>query len=173
MLSLVERVSEHESDPGQLLPLLVAALRRLDSPVIGAKKGHDPLVLLSAFELKVAAVLGHRPSFGHCVSCGEAQTTVRGSIRFDLEQAGMICDSCSKDVPMGDTVVDLSQASARVITSLTEKPLAQLDRLSLSDAQVREVRSALQMFLSYHLELNIKSYRFLARYLNFAGKQQQ
>jgi len=60
---------------------------------------HDytPRQVLSAFLLHLAAVLGYRPRFQHCVHCGQRIDTTMGAL-FDIEEGGVVCNECAPEV---------------------------------------------------------------------------
>ncbi len=95
LLEAVDQVAqEREPNPG-LYQMLVGALRALaqaDSPL-----------LVAAFYWKLLASEGLRPELDVCVSCGAGEPLVA----FDLDQGGVLCQSCRRGVPVSPEALAL------------------------------------------------------------------
>jgi len=49
--------------------------------------------LTAAYELKLVSMLGYKPDFYHCISCG---TKIKSSAKFSIVEGGFYCSECEK-----------------------------------------------------------------------------
>lgn len=49
--------------------------------------------IAAAYELKLVSMLGYKPDFNHCLSCGE---NIKTDAIFSIEEGGFYCPSCVK-----------------------------------------------------------------------------
>lgn len=47
--------------------------------------------LIAAYELKLASMLGYKPDFKHCLSCGNE---IKGDSHFSISEGGLFCSDC-------------------------------------------------------------------------------
>ena len=47
--------------------------------------------LTAAYELKLVSMLGYKPDFLHCLSCGD---TIKADAKFSIKDGGMFCSKC-------------------------------------------------------------------------------
>lgn len=169
--ALVERLAQHEATPGELYPLLCDFLAELDEISSGPPQNlkESLLLLLSAFELHVAALLGQLSSMEECVRCGSA-LGFRGSksLHFDPTLAGIICGKCAGSLDAGETdaLVRLSPVAAGILLVLSKRPISQIQQIKPTRSQLAEIREANTRLIAYHFDLNLKSYRYMRRYLS-------
>lgn len=58
-----------------------------------SKFNHDFEKLTAAYELKLLSMLGYKPDFYHCLSCG---TNIKSDSYFSVEEGGFYCTNCVK-----------------------------------------------------------------------------
>jgi DNA repair protein RecO (recombination protein O) len=91
MVELMTMVTHDEEENRELFALLTRSLRELDGEA-------DPgWTLLCRFEILVAGILGFRPDFLHCASCGRPCADLAagdGIVRLDVERGGPLCREC-------------------------------------------------------------------------------
>jgi DNA repair protein RecO (recombination protein O) len=50
--------------------------------------------LTAAYELKLVSILGYKPDFYHCISCG---AKIKSSAKFSIVEGGFYCFECEKN----------------------------------------------------------------------------
>lgn len=149
MLSLTERMGAQESHAGELYDTLVEALSLLEMKC-------NPLLTLCAFELKVISVLGFLPEFDRCTLC--EQPMHEREVGFSAEHGGFLCPYCALTDPL---CLPLATNTVRLLRELKYGGLEVVGTLNPAAAAPQELQRLLDMFLRYHLDVNLKSYRYL------------
>lgn len=144
---LLDRVDCAPSDAQAVLGWADAALRALG----GTEWGLD-LGLLGAWQL--LGLLGHQPVVDRCVDTGERP---REPFLFHITTGGLV----AKPPEGGETVFRLSAEAVRALASCVESPPEQLASLHLTAAQRQRLLDLLDHFCQVHLELRLRSLRFL------------
>ena len=136
----------HDGDPHpELFDLAVETLENLSagSPPAGSTT--------LRFELAALRILGHLPSLGHCVECGDpVATTHKGAARrtaFGLTVGGVLCDTCR---PGKKNVVSLSPESLTLAASFAEESDA-WKSASIERRQAGELRGVVSKYVSHLL----------------------
>lgn len=94
----------------QILNLLLYALKAL-------KKGRNPLLISSAFALKLMQITGYPP---HVCSCSVCNTLDIEVIYFSFKNCGFICENCSKQ-ETDAIMVDIGTAKGILYVLCAEK----------------------------------------------------
>jgi DNA repair protein RecO (recombination protein O) len=131
----------HDGDPHpELFDLAVETLGCLSagSPPAGSTT--------LRFELAALRILGHLPSLGHCVECGDAVATGRRTA-FGLTVGGVLCDTCR---PGKKNVVSLSPESLTLAASFAEESDA-WKSASIERRQAGELRGVVSKYVSHLL----------------------
>ena len=149
MLNLVEKMGEEESHPGELLDTLEEALRFL-------AEGTHPLLVLCAFELRVISLLGYLPNFDTCTSCGE--TVSEREVSFSAKAGGFLCPYCALTDELS---LRLAPITVRLFRELTIQGMYFVPTIHPASAGAQELHRVLHLFLRYHLDINLRSFRFL------------
>ncbi len=140
--------AERHPLPG-LLPLLLRVLQLLD-----AGKGGEGL--LRIFEAKVLDLAGYRPRLDRCVVC---DGTLKGSwVNFLVERGVVVCADCAERDRRGAKV---SLGTIRALDEARRVDLDRIHRLALTPLAVREGRTLLRAFYTYHVGRKLKSVFFL------------
>lgn len=126
----------------------------LDFFEVMEKRETDVKTLILAFEMKVLQIFGVAPQLEQCVLCSEQKP----SFRFSIEQGGLICDNCMKNIP-GNTndslIYQLSFDIVNVLKYFRDNPLQSFQKLVLAEEKQLIVKSLLREYLAYHLDLGI------------------
>jgi DNA repair protein RecO (recombination protein O) len=121
----------------------------------------DMLTLILAFEMKALQLFGVAPRLDCCSVCGKPEKT----FRFSIEQGGLVCENCMKNLPSkpNDSLIyELSFDIVDVLKYFSECPLASFQKLVLAEEKQVVVKSLLREYLAYHLDLGIlKSESFI------------
>lgn len=149
MLNLVEKMGEDESHPGELFGSLEEALRILS-------QGTHPLLALCAFELRVISLLGYLPNLDTCTSCGE--TISEREVSFSAKAGGFLCPYCA----LADELsLPLAPITVRLFRELTTQGMYFVPTIHPASAGAQELHRVLHLFLRYHVDVNLRSFRFL------------
>jgi len=119
-------------------------------------------------ELKVLEILGYMPNFIGCVYCGK-DISYENKVYFSNERGGTLCPSCSKAIPhrtysMGTIPMLVSIGSNHNNSAFevhdNQRP-SYLDAPEETKQFEREVREIMENFISFHLDVEFKSYKIL------------
>ncbi len=116
------------------------------------------------FQLKAASALGYRPHLSGCVRCGQRLSGVR--VRFSPFEGGALCNGCDTSSGMA-----MDRFTVGFLEQLQTGRPDRIEIGGVSGCDRAEARSALRMFLSYHIESRhrVKSLDFLDRMLAAEG----
>jgi DNA repair protein RecO (recombination protein O) len=109
-------------------------------------------------ELRLLAALGLAPELRHCVRCGSALAP-GPPVPFHVGEGGPLCAGC---VRIGEAAVPVGLGTLRALEQSLQLDLAQLPRLGLAGAALREATGLLARFLRFHVGLELRSESVLA-----------
>lgn len=143
MIEIADIVAQEDEPAQRLFLLLQRGLRALD-----ADEPHPDL--LTAYLLKVAAIVGVAPALEHCAGCGAQD----GCTRFSFAAGGALCERCRTpgSYALRAGVTDYLAGAAKA------------DLASLPEADPSMSGEALgitRRFLEYHLERRLDSMELL------------
>jgi DNA repair protein RecO (recombination protein O) len=133
MLSAIDAVAQEDESAHRLFLLLHRGLRVLDS------SQPDP-GLLTAFYLKLAALVGIAPALGDCASCGRDV----GVERFSFAAGGVVCERC--------VTADAVKLRPGLVDYLAALAGSELATLPPNDGMAGDGQGLARRFLEYHLE---------------------
>ncbi|HEY3366036.1 MAG TPA: DNA repair protein RecO [Symbiobacteriaceae bacterium] len=116
-----------------------------------------PEPILLAFELKLLAILGFRPSLEQCVNCGGIPGT-EGPVRFSPALGGVLCPTCHSE---GEAVHRLARGTLETMKRLLDGDLSRAHMLRISRDMSAEMDRALTDYIGQHTERRLKSKEFL------------
>jgi DNA repair protein RecO (recombination protein O) len=146
------QASREGQEAGDLYRLVVAALQALDDasmPVTPA--------WARGFELKLAHVLGVRPSLRSCVRCG-GPLEEDGGTAFSAGEGGVVDGRCRGGVR---DAVPLRAATARALDRALHLPLLRQHEVGWTPAMADEAERVLDLYVSHHLAPGGRARRFL------------
>ncbi len=117
---------------------------------------HDPELLVRAFEIRLANLLGYKPELVHCVHCGQERPFKQ--VKFSAALGGILCPACWGEDAFASKC-NLGTISA--LQQLEKMDLRRLGVLKLNIELREEMAKLLRLFLSYRLEKKIKAWDFL------------
>jgi DNA repair protein RecO (recombination protein O) len=126
----------------------------LDFFEVMEKRERDMNTLILAFEMKAIQLFGVAPQLDSCSICGKTEK----SVRFGIQQGGLICESCMKNLtpkPNDSLIYELSFDIVDILKYFSECPLASFQKLVLAEEKQVVVKSLLREYLAYHLDLGI------------------
>jgi DNA repair protein RecO (recombination protein O) len=97
-----------------------------------------------AFKLKLLRVLGIAPRLGRCAGCGKA---LAPELWFSPAGGGLVCPVCHR---AGDTRVEAKLAQE--LKMILGMPWEKLDRLVVSDENIKLASRLLDELIGYHLK---------------------
>jgi len=146
VIELLEFVAHDEERNDQLFDLALGSLRAVNEAQKNARN------VQYYFELHLSDVLGFRPNFHACLSCGkhldaELVGTKGGELR--LGNGGVLCSGCSESAGSRGTI---SFGALRILQRFqdTNDPMA-VTQTKLTVHQMEEVRTILRQYLESHV----------------------
>lgn len=108
-------------------------------------------VLVPAFQIKLASLLGYRPSLSNCVICDKRLDTANF---FDHKEGGVVCEECAKEHQRIDP------HSINLMKHFIMQRFKELE----NNAQSFKTFSILNNYIKYQFEIpTIKSYEIISR----------
>jgi DNA repair protein RecO (recombination protein O) len=144
----------------ELFALLTATLDALDDANASAERvnfiGHW-------FEARFLALAGYAPAIGRCVACGEKIVVPSGDdaqkLAFSPARGGNLCQACVSQDPQRLTT---SAGALRALHMLERMSLPPTENVfTLTTAARRELRDCLRRSVVAHLDIRLKSQKFL------------
>jgi DNA repair protein RecO (recombination protein O) len=146
---LLDRLTEEQDEHAEMFDLLLATLSRLCET-------QELRLPTRFFELRLLGLAGYRPELFTCLECGE---TIQPQVNyFHYAKGGALCPRCGEQA-LGSR--DISLTALKVLRYMQTHDYGEIQRLQLSEAVHREVEDVLYRYLTYVLEQNLKSTRFL------------
>jgi DNA repair protein RecO (recombination protein O) len=133
MVELIDAMTPEEQPNREVSELLVASLTLIDS-------GHDPGLVLVAFQLGLLRHLGYRPQLGRCSICGSELTEENQG--FNLE-TGVVCPVCRRNAP---EAVDVRADTLKLMRAIDRGDLGLLLALKLEPGVVGQADSILTSY---------------------------
>lgn len=120
------------------------------------EKNLDHRASIALFLIKLFDCLGYRPGFSGCRNCGLAYRGKTPAI-FSIPAGGLICSRCLQGGEF--TGRHLSPGAIRLLTSVQRQSLKTIERISISDAVLKEVLDSLYGYGRYLFQRDIHSWR--------------
>ncbi|MBW1988917.1 MAG: DNA repair protein RecO [Deltaproteobacteria bacterium] len=138
-----------EGQGGELFPLFEHCLNALDRSRLSGADVH----LL--FLVRFFAAMGLLPRLDACAKC-EKPLAPGGTVRFFPAKGGMVCAACA-----GRGGMACHPGTVKQLAWAARGDLATAGRIRFSSQAAEEGRRMLERFLAFHLEVELKSLRFL------------
>lgn len=151
VIELLDRFTYEQEENRALYRLLVETLERL-------VKEPDPALALRYYEMRLLDHLGYRPQLFTCAACGEE--ILPQDQYFSAELGGAVCPKCGAG-RSGARPVSLN--ALRYLRHCQRSTYAEAQRAKPSSAEMREMETLMQHYLTYLLERNLNSPAFLRR----------
>lgn len=85
ILELISYVAGENEVDARIFDMTVSALKYFSE----IKNGYNKLI--AAYELKLISMLGYKPDFMHCISCGN---DIQTNAKFSIQEGGLFCNEC-------------------------------------------------------------------------------
>jgi DNA repair protein RecO (recombination protein O) len=119
------------------------------------------------YQLRMLKVLGYLPNLNACVFCGAAVPEER-KVCFSRERGGILCGHCARSIPHrvypGGVIPGIASIGEMEHYRLSEDGVGERGpgyALPGNNGFERLAREIMEGFISFHLDVNIKSYRIL------------
>ncbi len=146
---LLDLLVEEKAKSEELFYLLLTILRLLSTEI-------DLRTVTRFYELKLMDILGYRPELDSCVKCGTSLQVKSGG--FSASIGGILCNVCMGSVR---DAVSLSLGAIALMKYLLTVEPAKLNVLRISEKVHSEIQRALELYVRYRVERDIKSLSFL------------
>ena len=144
-------VTSERLNDDHLFQLTLWALHALDT-------GADQKTVLALFLIKLYDVIGYRPDFLQCRSCGKHYPAQAPAV-FSPRAGGLLCSSCLHGHDHSGR--QLSPGTIQLIISVQQQPLARLNRFKPSAVNLRETLDCLYRYGRHLFQKDIHSWKWL------------
>ena len=157
-LELTDKALPEELPQPKLLNELVDFLGTLED----RSKGFITLVI--AYEIKLLDAVGMLPNLDECVVCGSKLDDAKRLRYFRVEDGGMICDECMREIEQEIAQNSKSKAKPRLIYSpkfdivniikyFSKRPISAFGNIMLDAETEEELYKILREYISYHMDV--------------------
>lgn len=157
-LELTDKALPEELPQPKLLNELVDFLGTLED----RSKGFITLVI--AYEIKLLDAVGMLPNLDECVVCGSKPDDAKMLSYFSVEDGGMICDECMREIDQEIAQNSKSRAKPRLIYSpkfdivniikyFSKRPISAFGNIMLDAETEEELYKILREYISYHMDV--------------------
>lgn len=150
LAELVDAFTQEGEANGRLFAMLLHTLHSLTED--------DGELLVRIFEMRLIAWSGFLPALEHCANC---QGPVNGRITFSPAFGGVLCEKCRETDP---AAILLSRGALENMKLLLAWPVEKLRRLKIDQSAANQIKQALQGYIRYTLEKDLKSAVFANTY---------
>lgn len=146
-----------EDHPNQLLFSLI--LKTFYKIMETAENDTEKLELINiTFKGKLLEILGFKPELMRCVKCGK-KIKAAGDNIFSIPLGGFVCKQCLEQTD--EDIFHMTGESLVIIRFLLGENKELPNNLKISQQAFRSINRLIDQFIIYHLDLNIKSEKFL------------
>jgi len=157
-LELTDKALPEELPQPKLLNELVDFLGTLED----RSKGFITLVI--AYEIKLLDAVGMLPNLDECVVCGSKPDDAKRLRYFSVEDGGMICDECMREIEHEIIQNSKSKTKPRLIYSpkfdivsiikyFSKRPISAFGNIMLDAETEEELYKILREYISYHMDV--------------------
>lgn len=159
VVELLDRFSgDHDENRG-VYRLLRETLARLSA-------GDEKQLAVRFFEVKLLEQIGFRPELQNCLDCGNK---IQPEPQFfSFEQGGVLCPNCG---PLDHAAQRISLDALKVLRHLQRSDYAEAQRAKPESHVQLELESLMNLYVTYLLERNLNTPRFLRRVKRGQPKQ--
>ncbi len=147
IVELAQLVTRYQEANPEMFGLILGSLTVLDG------REEDPALVLCAFEIRLAGVLGFTPMFERCLSCGRDMRNVAPSemVDVDLASGGIRCGRCAGSP--GEAHFQLPAGAVGRLRMLQEMTFEELLHAPpLDPPTALAIRRFLWVYLQYHVQ---------------------
>jgi DNA repair protein RecO (recombination protein O) len=161
LVEIIDGLVEERDENALLFQHLKHGLLFLD------RDGAAPLEFLTSFELKLLRLTGYQPAFDRCKLCTLKRDAGGGPLwHFSPAEGGLLCSLCAaakkETLPVGAAAL---LALERLQREGHDQAINGSAHVRLPAAVQSEIRLVMQRFLQFHMEREIRSAAFLAKFV--------
>jgi len=148
VMELVDTIMQIEQVNKKVYKLVVNFLHSLEN-------SKDINKLVHIFQIKILALSGFSPHLDSCVKCSQK---IEGKARFSMYLGGLLCGKCpTKEM----SFVVISKGAISSLLYYEQNNWEGCMRLGLTANVKKELKTILNNFLTFHLEKQLRSAKFL------------
>lgn len=148
---LTDRLGIEGAANRRLFHLLLNTLRSLAN-------GVHPEIALRYFDFRSTACSGYLPEIWRCVNCG--RSLKMASHQFSAPAGGLLCPNCG---PEHASLKTISVDAIKVLRYFSRKDFPAIAKLKLKPEVIREIEGIMQYYVTYVLDQEVNSARWLAK----------
>ena len=159
LCELASAVSVGGEEGNEILRLLLNALYAAE------KKIASPKVIKTAFEFRLAALIGYEPELSECPLCGKPAEQMQNRM-FELADGYLFCASCDSFEEDGfSRKVPVSPACFAAMKHLLVSPVNKIFLFRLEENALAELSALTEEYLLLRVERKLKTLDFLKKNL--------
>ena len=156
MAEVVTKVGKEDNPNQTLFSLLLTAYHQMLS-VDGNDTARLDLINLK-YKSRLLSVLGFEPELKYCTEC-EKEIKLMNKNYFSIPRGGMICKSCMDKNE--EHIFNITGEAVVILRRLLDPELTVPDNLKISSNAFQAINKLIDLFITYHLDIQIKSEKFL------------
>jgi DNA repair protein RecO (recombination protein O) len=127
------------------------------------KSASRPANIAICLFYRLISLLGYRPSLERCTRCN-SKTELAG---FNIKKGGVLCRNCFRQE--SEKTMKMELGTLKVLQHCLSVPMAKITSVHLSQRQMESLLALFFELTKYHLDVDIRSERFLQQVLNRSG----
>ncbi len=156
LCELASSVSVGGEEGVEILRLLLNALYATE------KRLADPRIVKTAFEFRLAALIGYEPDLSACPICGKAAEEIP-SKRFELADGYLFCADCENPADGFSRRVSVSSGCFAALKHILSAPINKIFLFRLEEPALRELAALTEEYLLLRIEQKIRTLEFLKK----------
>ena len=158
LCELASAVSVGGEEGNEILRLLLNALYAAE------KKIAPPKLIKTAFEFRLAALIGYEPELSECPLCGKPAEQIQNRM-FELTDGYLFCASCDSPEEGFTRRAPVSPACLAAMTHLLASPVNKIFLFRLEESALAELSALTEEYLLLRVERKMKTLDFLKKNL--------
>ncbi|MDD5566792.1 MAG: DNA repair protein RecO [Patescibacteria group bacterium] len=137
-----------------------ATWKNLDSIRLSSANDYvKGLLIITGFALKIFSRVGYQPELFYCGIC--RRRVLQNGNAYNFSHGGLICPACQGGTKNSRNVMPVTGSTIRILRYALKQPYGNIRRLKVPREQMREVRKFIDQYVTFHLEKEPKSVKFL------------
>lgn len=158
LCELASAVSVGGEEGNEILRLLLNALYAAE------KKIAPPKLIKTAFEFRLAALIGYEPELSECPLCGKPAEQMQNRM-FELTDGYLFCASCDSPEEGFTRRAPVSPACYAAMKHLLASPVNKIFLFRLEESALAELSALTEEYLLLRVERKMKTLDFLKKNL--------
>lgn len=156
LCELASAVSVGGEEGNEILRLLLNALYAAE------KKLASPRIIKTAFEFRIAALIGYEPELTECPICGKSADVIPNRM-FELTDGYLFCASCENPEEGFSRRAKVSSACYAAMKHLLGSPVNKIFLFRLEENALAELSALTEEYLLLRVDKKIKTLDFLKK----------